>query len=251
MNMANVVQRIGHLARKTFLDISSKVALKENIADLKGVLQTLNASDLNFEERLVENRDVYRPETRGAPVTYVHIYEDRILSIGIFVIRHGASLPLHDHPDMHGLIKVIHGQGKIKSFTSVPKEDIPFPKEMELNSSVKPWHRDRIIPVKLHSDTVVDSDSVCELGPEEGNLHYIEAVNGPMAFVDILSPPYDHDTGARVCHYYKELNIEKDVTGSGIQNDICWLLEIPQPSDYWTASAKYKGPRIAIDMDSF
>jgi cysteamine dioxygenase len=38
-------------------------------------------------------------------VTYIGIYEDRDISVGIFIIRCGRRIPLHTHPGMHGLIK--------------------------------------------------------------------------------------------------------------------------------------------------
>ncbi len=31
-------------------------------------------------------------------VTYLHIFEDKSLAIGIFCFPKGVSIPLHDHP---------------------------------------------------------------------------------------------------------------------------------------------------------
>ena len=33
-------------------------------------------------------------------ITYIHIYEDPTVSIGIFCLPKGAQLPLHNHPGM-------------------------------------------------------------------------------------------------------------------------------------------------------
>jgi len=49
------------------------------------------------------------------------------------------------------------------------------------------------------------------LTPEEGNIHEISAgPDGPLAILDILSPPYNDGTQipgdfTRPCHYYEEL----------------------------------------------
>jgi len=52
-----------------------------------------------------------------APVTYIPVSENKDVSMGIFVIREGQGIPLHDHPHMHGIIKCLKGNLKITSFT--------------------------------------------------------------------------------------------------------------------------------------
>ena len=44
--------------------------------------------------------------SEGAPVTYVQLYEDKDVTIGVFILKRGTKIPLHDHPDMHGILKV-------------------------------------------------------------------------------------------------------------------------------------------------
>ncbi|CAB1426287.1 unnamed protein product [Pleuronectes platessa] len=39
---------------------------------------------------------------QSPPVTYMHICETEVFSMGVFLLRPGASIPLHDHPDMNG-----------------------------------------------------------------------------------------------------------------------------------------------------
>ena len=38
------------------------------------------------------------------------VVENPVVSIGIFVIREGERIPLHDHPNMHGIIKCLQEQ---------------------------------------------------------------------------------------------------------------------------------------------
>lgn len=43
---------------------------------------------------------------QNPPVTYMHICETEVFSMGVFLLRTGASIPLHDHPGMNGMLKV-------------------------------------------------------------------------------------------------------------------------------------------------
>ena len=42
----------------------------------------------------------HRPLPPGSPIGYYHVYKDRSLSMGIFMIPAGKGIPLHDHPGM-------------------------------------------------------------------------------------------------------------------------------------------------------
>ena len=64
------------------------------------------------------------------------------------------------------------------------------------------------------SVTSVTPESLpCLLSPSEANIHKIESVGGPAAFLDILAPPYNidpdpytEDQEARDCHYFRVLS---------------------------------------------
>ncbi|CAB1450599.1 unnamed protein product [Pleuronectes platessa] len=42
---------------------------------------------------------------QSPPVTYMHICETLVFSMGVFLLRPGAFIPLHDHPDMNGNLR--------------------------------------------------------------------------------------------------------------------------------------------------
>ncbi|CAB1459565.1 unnamed protein product [Pleuronectes platessa] len=42
---------------------------------------------------------------QSPPVTYMHICETEVFSMGLFLLRPGASIPLHVHPDMNGNLR--------------------------------------------------------------------------------------------------------------------------------------------------
>merc|ERR1712100_294971 len=62
----------------------------------------------------------------------------------------------------------------------------------------------------LRSDRTIGPDPVTYmLGPEEGNVHELQALED-SAFFDLLTPPYDPDEG-RDCTYY---TCERTASGS-------------------------------------
>ena len=51
--------------------------------------------------------------------------------MGIFIVHEGESIPMHDHPNMHGIIKCLRGHLRISSlsrkvyFCKIIKQSIP------------------------------------------------------------------------------------------------------------------------------
>ncbi len=189
---------------------------------------------------------VYRPNAGMNPITYIDIWEDSQVSIGVFVLKSGAALPLHDHPEMHGIIRVIHGTISVESFSELQEQPIPE----SITEQLRSWQHHLIKPVKRHNQVDIDTQSnACDLTPTEGNFHAISSVNGPAAFLDILAPPYDHATGSRECHYYKELlhrDFDTNCQESQELTPDSYLIRIPQPSDFFGDSAPYCGPEVNL-----
>lgn len=166
------------------------------------------------------------------------VAENQTFSMGIFLLRSGARIPLHDHPGMHGVLKVIQGTVKITSFSALPPSDTKLPQD--INNRVKGVHRDLLVPVEKHPPAnLTDKDDPCVLRPKEGNFHEIVAVGGTAAFLDILAPPYDMKE--RDCHYYVPLETNK--ADSEVKT---WLLRTPPPSDFWCEAAPYTGPKFTL-----
>ena len=53
---------------------------------------------------------------RGDAISYHHVFTDSKLSISIFVLPEGSSIPLHDHPDMTVLSKLLYGALHVTSY---------------------------------------------------------------------------------------------------------------------------------------
>uniref|UniRef100_A0A8C4RFP7 2-aminoethanethiol (cysteamine) dioxygenase a n=2 Tax=Erpetoichthys calabaricus TaxID=27687 RepID=A0A8C4RFP7_ERPCA len=256
-NMASLIQKIARQARATFKNCGSsalgdgnKVFL-ENHVKLRNLLSEIRAEDLNITPRKVDSTPVSVPQS--PPVTYMHICETDAFSMGVFLLKNGSSIPLHDHPGMHGMLKVIYGKVRITCFDKL--EDGPATGggvsggggvEVKFNPPLLPYQRDSVSSSFLRSAGEYTKDNTpCVLTPQRDNLHQINAVDGPAAFLDILAPPYDPDDG-RDCHYYQVLEPASSSAESGEQQQHTWLLEIPQPADFWCGGEPYPGPRVSL-----
>lgn len=204
---------------------SKKEKFQANLDDLKSLLDKITASDVNLNPQFMT--DALWKSQNKAPVTYINIYEDDIISMGIFILKPGMKLPLHDHPQMYGLIKIISGTARIRSFSIQDnlQEKFGFP---------------LVLTAECSSDLVANSASeCCVLEPEKRNLHEIESVGGPAAFLDILSPPYDTvipNLGPRKCSYFQIIN--------QLAPKLFMLQEIDSPQWFWSDSHPYCGPDI-------
>ena len=98
-----------------------------------------------------------------------------------------------------------------------------------------------LLVAEKHPDLTVDthSDAVI-LEPSMGNIHEIESVDGPAAFLDILSPPYETRSkevgGIRMCRYFR---IAEHCVGRTYK-----LEEIRPPPWFWNDTYQYQGPEV-------
>ncbi|XP_023686635.1 2-aminoethanethiol (cysteamine) dioxygenase a [Paramormyrops kingsleyae] len=249
-NTSSLIQRIARQAHVTYKNTGSsasgannKVFLEDH-SKLCNLLNEIKAADLKIAPR---KRRSSKSLGSSPPVTYMHICETNGFSMGVFLLKTGSSIPLHDHPGMNGMLKVLYGKVSIRCFDKVD-ESPAAGTEARFHPPLLPFQRETLRRSVLGSVCEISEDSgPCILTPQKDNLHQIDAVDGPAAFLDILAPPYDSDDG-RDCHYYKILRpvLENADEKPEQQEDEMWLLEIPQPGDFWCGSEPYPGPKISI-----
>ncbi|XP_013114268.1 2-aminoethanethiol dioxygenase [Stomoxys calcitrans] len=217
-------------AFKTF-DRKNQATLANNLAALKQLTDNLTNRDIYVNEELF-----YESVVPGrAPCTFMQIYENDIVSMSVFIMRGGYTMPLHDHPCMYGLLKVLTGRLRIQSYTSLCEEPIKH------NEPIKEVH------VIKDEPSIFTSDMGCTLlTPKERNYHEITAVDGVAAFFDILAPPYDANVpeyGPRKCTFYEAIP-QQMVTGKfnddklddgqpSKYNNLMILKHIPAPPSYY------------------
>ncbi|KAL3268046.1 hypothetical protein HHI36_007176 [Cryptolaemus montrouzieri] len=209
-----------------------KEFFQQNIEILKTLMDKITSNDVRLNPALLSHSIWEKPNK--APATYVDIYQDDVITLGIFVLKPGMILPLHDHPDMHGLIKVLFGKIRITSYSVNSENTAAF--ESKSSTRIPSYLKPYLVVEKTSEITADSSNNCCVLYPEFENLHEIESIGGPAAFMDILSPPYettDENGEIRRCNYYKVL--------SELAPNIFKLQKIDSPSDFWTDSAPFIG----------
>ncbi|KAE8998390.1 hypothetical protein PR003_g12740 [Phytophthora rubi] len=189
---------------------------RAEIAPIKAICDQLFPANFLLK---VPGSDDDEPE-RPQRVHYQHVYEDETFSIGIFILPPGVSIPLHDHPGMSVISRVLYGSLHIKSFDLVA--DVGGNKHT----------------ARLQADEVLTAPHTTELLPDCGNLHQLmggEDVG--CAFLDIITPPYDSNDG-RDCTYYRVVSQENSSDGELV------TLETYNPMAFDVLTEPYLGPRL-------
>jgi len=132
--MTSIIECVLKQALTTFSGLYTSKAFHDNLVKLKQNANELDAQSVGLDFRLLR-RDTFELNNsldkwsgstfihrRQAPVTYIEVFEDKHVSIGVFVLRDGAKIPLHDHPYMYGVLKVIYGKVRIQSYTPKQKD---------------------------------------------------------------------------------------------------------------------------------
>jgi len=224
---------------KGLMNLNSDPLFNQNIAEVRRLTSNLTSEDVFFEPHLILDR------RKRAPVTYIGLFENQIATLGIFVLNDVFTMPLHDHPSMYGFVKVIFGKIRVRSYSEV-KNRIP----QSLSNIAKERGR-RIISVEMTEEFEAHQDSPATmLTPCDGNFHSITSVDGPAAFLDLLSPPYDYRTGQRTCHYYSEISPRTSLGDDGdslTNSNTRYLIEIDEPDEFFCDSVKYAGPPLSAE----
>jgi cysteamine dioxygenase len=144
--------------------------------------------------------------------------------------EHGR-LPLHDHPGMHGIMRVLSGHVRVRTYTPI------------VDSTASQVHVGDIIDAQYNGDEVcalehtVNHEQVLTpsslprlLHPCTHNIHSIEPIDTDApttAMLDVLMPSYANYGDA--CGYYEQLVNHGDTPDSIVK-----LRRIPPPGTYWS-----------------
>ena len=260
-----IVNQICKMAMKTFARTTSdsnpklhfnstSEEFKSNLNQLKQIVNNLKHCDLGLEK----SKSIIDPNTQEAPVTYINVLTHRDVSIGMFIVKSGSRIPLHNHPNMHGLLKIVYGTVDIKEYTKWQPDvvnDIEFPALLQENPHF--YEKGFCFPVdkEVHAKVESSYDAIM-LTPDRNNYHEIHSVGqGPAAFFDILAPPYlrpSQQTGdlesmqdePRDCYFYTEHFFKPSPSASTNSSNFLWLRMIKCPADYDSDSEPYLGPPL-------
>jgi len=237
-----------------------------------------NQANPHIEECNTDNGDASKlnPE-RGdkAPVTYISVHEDCDFSISIFIIHGHSRIPLHNHPDMHGLLQVVHGSLEVSCYNKIPLSELTSDDLPEaLRNKQHLVEKGYIVPaetIMLRAPTDKNSGPLL-LEPDKDNYHEIwNAGDKPAVFLDILAPPYTNqeeseDTNTdqpsnkeqRHCDFYKiarpmhrapnpdKISHNLSPGRDEVEKKCFWLQVVPTPSDYNCDFEPYLGPTLVL-----
>ncbi|CAI8585594.1 unnamed protein product [Vicia faba] len=162
-------------------------------------------------------------------ITYIHIHECDDVSIGVFCVPAGKEFPLHDHPGMTVLSKLLYGSVYVKAY-----DWINFDGTKGQTIGLAGRVIDEVMKAP-HEPSILFPRS-------GGNIHSFRALTS-CAILDVLSPPYSQDFG-RPSTYYYDIPIP-------YLNGYSMLEEKPLPDDLVVRGAPYLGPSIVTNYDDY
>lgn len=239
--MPTMVQRLFDACKEVFSDATAGfVPPPEDVARIRFILDNLKPEDVGLSPKHPYFRNI--DSSIPPPITYLHVYECREFSIGIFCLPPSAVIPLHNHPGMTVFSKLLFGSMHIKSYdwVGVSKDSVESPRDA-LSSGVQ------LAKVKTDAVFTAPCETSILYPASGGNMHCFTAKT-KCAVLDVLGPPYS--IPERNCTYYYDHAYARHAGESpfdlGEGEGYSWLQErTGQPEEFLVVGAKYKGPKIA------
>ncbi|KAL3655289.1 hypothetical protein CASFOL_001075 [Castilleja foliolosa] len=244
------IQALYDLCIHTFTPSATSPPSSIAIQKLSSLLDTIGPADVGLSDASKEDNRGHGPfgivsfnrvDRWAQPLTYVDIHEGESFTMCIFCFPTSSVIPLHDHPGMTVLSKVLYGSLHVKAYDWVEPACI---------RKIQATDHSEVRLAKLAVDKVLTAPcSTSVLYPRSGgNLHSFTAVT-PCAILDILAPPYNELAGRR-CSYYRDypcssLSSDDNETGTaGNEEEYAWIAEVDTPDDLYMRSGTYSGPAI-------
>jgi hypothetical protein len=135
------------------------------------------------------------------PIETYTITSNPLFTISLFVLSSSAHLPIHDHPSMRVITKLLMGSLRIQSYTLPPTSDSG-------SDSTASSSDEGPCPalVDVTDLTIVEGGgggsgkSLKTIGKGSPNLHSLHPLSETVVFLDIQSPPYSDEQS---CTYYE------------------------------------------------
>lgn len=189
------IQMLVDLVRKSFqtspppLNPSDFPDTIAKLEELRLLLKSIPLSELGIAVKS-------KKKLKDNSTTYIHIYEDTIFSLGIFCLPAGSTLPLHDHPHMSVLTRVLYGQLEVDSYDWKDGTG-------SRPGTVEEEGRGREVVHVMDNEHIGPDNCPLVLLPNGGgNIHSFKAITH-CAVLDLIVPPYDAQNG-RGCTYYNK-----------------------------------------------
>jgi cysteamine dioxygenase len=169
-----------------------------SMAPVCALMRSIQPKDLKF------NKAQFQQLTKKKKLMYVPIHDNVVpeVAIGIFILPPNSQLPLHDHPEMCVLSKLVHGSCRVRSYQPLSTKVLTSSGDTRsvLHSTSHSSSHSTI--AELKQDVWKNAGDVWGLYPENNNIHELTAGDEGAAVWDIINP--DYDGLKRRCTYYRE-----------------------------------------------
>ncbi|CEL93704.1 unnamed protein product [Vitrella brassicaformis CCMP3155] len=303
------IQRVFEQAQRTF---QGTVPTADSVNRLRLLIEQLGSEDLGLKRPPAssppDDGDAASasahepPHTSGAPtqvptpaggmhhqdppttaIAWMDIYENEHFEVKLFIIPPGHGLPIHDHPGMLVISKVLFGTLSVRAFHILddPRAGPNRPESAVFkvtDSHLCGFHQPQPFSADIgrHRPAACTFDGwvagsgdtmpagapevVCRTDddrkarqlfpttrlvlPGRDNVHEFVAVT-TCAVLDVMGPPYADQQG-RECRYYHVETDKSVVTADegGAPDADVYLRESAQPSSYRTVDIPYTGPPL-------
>ena len=174
------LSQVGELAEIQFSPDWNQEAYVEDVRQLM--------ARLNLEDPfLIQAYADYADQVRDFPeITQVH--HEPTFEVTILEFEEGEFIPLHDHPDMTGVIMCVSGTVDVENFTLLeePAEDSEF-------------------LLQRTAQTRMRSLDIGTLTSRNSNIHSLKALEFTQ-MLDVFTPPYNDDRSNRSRWFRRAVN---------------------------------------------
>ncbi|PIA63385.1 hypothetical protein AQUCO_00201018v1 [Aquilegia coerulea] len=245
---SSCVQALYELCKKTFTPSGLPPPTSQAIQKLSSLLDTIGPGDVGLKEDNVEDdrghgffgfSQFNRVARWAQPITFVDIYECDSFTMCMFCLPTSSVIPLHDHPGMTVLSKMLYGSLHVKAYDWVEP------------ACIRKFGGFPVRLAKLVVDKVLTApcDTSALYPKYGGNLHCFTAVSS-CAVLDILAPPYLEAAGRKCTYYhdypYSSIKGNASVNLDGKEEEFAWLKEIDTPEDLYMRPGIYTGPAVQV-----
>lgn len=179
----------------SFATLQEKNNYLDRYSQCDKLVELINYTKQNIDWKLIniteENKQEYFSKMKYS-FDCIDILDNKPdYTVGVFLIPRGNSIPLHNHPNMFVISKIIWGNVLINNYDKVP--------------SLKRHEAYDCFPVEKKEEKELKLNELAVLTPSQNNIHEVCALEDSALF-DIILPAYDGKED-RDCDYFELLNI--------------------------------------------
>ena len=152
------------------------------LSKLMAMSNRLNLNDKEITKHFVN----YKNRRKNFP-EFTTMHKEKSFQITLLEFEAGEKIPLHDHPDMSGVILCTKGNIAIDNFDLLPKKSA-----------------NKKLLLKESSSVIMKPGMVGSLSSTRGNIHSLKA-NEFTRLIDVFTPPYDKRR-IEESHYFTKSN---------------------------------------------